>query len=76
MARLGRRFAAGHVVDLSYGRSLYRLKLTEEDRTTQWLRLMGRAELGRRVYLQGDFEYNAGDDLEGPRGLLELGVLF
>ena len=76
MARLGRRFAAGHVIDLSYGRSLYRVKLTEEDRTTQWLRLMGRAELGRRVYLQGDVEYNAGDDLEGPRGLLELGVLF
>ena len=76
MARLGRRFAAGHVIDLSYGRSVYRVKLTEEDRSTQWLRLMGRAELGRRVYLQGDVEYNAGDDLEGPRGLLELGVLF
>jgi hypothetical protein len=76
MARLGRRFAAGHVVDLSYGYSLYRLKLTEQDRTTQWLRLMGRAELVRRVYLQGDFEYNAGDDLKGPRALLELGMLF
>jgi hypothetical protein len=76
MARLGRRFAAGHMLDLSYGRSVYRVKLTEEDRTTQWLRLMGRGELGRRVYLQGDFEYNKGDDLKGPRALLEVGVRF
>jgi hypothetical protein len=76
MARLGRRFAAGHTLDLSFGRSLYRLKLTEQDRSTQWLRLSGRGELGRRVYLQGDFEYDSGDDLQGPRGFLELGVLF
>ncbi len=76
MARLGRRFAAGRMLDLSFGRSLYRLKLTVQDRTTQWLRLMGRGELGRRVYLQGDFEYDTGDDLKGPRGFLELGVLF
>ena len=76
MARLGRRFAAGHLLDLSYGRSVYRVKLTEEDRTRQWLRLMGRGELGRRVYLQGDFEYNTGDDLKGPRALLEVGVRF
>jgi hypothetical protein len=76
MARLGRRFAAGHAIDLSYGWSLYRVTLTEEDRTNQWLRLMGRAELGRRVYLQGDVEYDSGDDRDGLRGLLELGILF
>jgi hypothetical protein len=75
-ARVGHRFPGGHVIDLSIGRSLYRLKLTEEDRTTQWLRLMGRAELGYRVYMQGDLEYDAGDDLKGPRGFLELGILF
>ena len=76
MARVGRRFEGGHMLDLSLGHSLYRMKLTEQDRTTQWLRLMGRAELGHRVYLQGDFEYDAGDDLKGPRGFLELGMLF
>jgi hypothetical protein len=76
MARLGRRFAGGHMLDLSYGRSVYRVKLTEEDRTTQWVRLMGRGELGRRVYLQGDFEYDTGDDLKGPRAFLEVGVRF
>jgi hypothetical protein len=75
-ARVGRRFAGGHVLDLSFGRSLYRVKLTEEDRSTQWLRLLGRAELGHRVYCQGDFEYDRGDDLKGPRGFLEVGILF
>jgi hypothetical protein len=76
MARVGRRFAAGHMVDLSFGRSLYRVLLTEQDRSTQWLRLTGRGELGRRVYVQGDFEYDDGDDLRGPRAFLELGILF
>jgi len=64
------------VLDLSFGRSLYRVKLTDEDRSTQWLRLLGRAELGHRVYCQGDFEYDRGDDLKGPRGFLEVGILF
>ena len=76
LARLGRRFTGGHMLDLSYGRSVYRLKSTNEDRTTQFFRLMGRGELVRRVYIQGDFEYDTGDDLKGPRGFLELGVLF
>ena len=76
MARVGRRFDGGHMLDLSLGRSVYRVKQTEQDRTTQWLRLMGRGELGHRVYLQGDFEYDSGDDLKGPRAFLELGILF
>jgi hypothetical protein len=76
IARVGRRFDGGHMLDLSLGGSVYRMKLTEQNRSTQWLRLMGRAELGHRVYLQGDFEYDTGDDLEGPRGFLELGILF
>jgi len=76
MARLGRRLAGGHVFDLSYGRSFYSVKLTQENRTTQWVRLLGRGELGHRVYVQGDFEYDSGDDLKGPRGSLELGMLF
>jgi hypothetical protein len=75
-ARLGRRLAGGHFLELSYGRSFYRVKQTGEDRSTQWLRLVGRGELGHRVYVQGDFEYDSGDDLKGPRGSLELGMLF
>jgi hypothetical protein len=76
IARVGRRFDSGHMLDLSLGRSVYRVQLTEEDRTTQWFRVTGRGELGHRVYLQGDFEYDSGDDLKGPRAFLELGILF
>ena len=73
---LGLRFDSGHMLNVSYGYSLYRVTLTDEDRTTQWLRFMGRLELGRRFYVLGDVEYDAGDDLQGPRGFLELGVIF
>jgi hypothetical protein len=75
-AHLGISFEAGHTLDFSYGYSLYNVTATQEDRTTQWLRFMGRAELGRRFYVLGDFEYDAGDDLQGPRGFLEGGVIF
>jgi hypothetical protein len=75
-ARVGRRFRAGHLLDLSYGRSLYRVKANEEERTTQWLRFTGRLELGRHAFVTGDFEYDKGDDLEGPRGYFEAGWVF
>jgi hypothetical protein len=75
-ARFGRHFAAGHMLDLSYGRSLYRVEQNQQDRTTQWFRLVGRAELPWRLFVLGDFEHDMGDDLQGPRGLFELGVLF
>jgi hypothetical protein len=74
--RLGWRARAGHLVDLSYGYSRYRVRDLEQDRRTQWLRLVGRAELVRRLYLSGDFEYDTGDDLKGPRFFLEVGVFF
>jgi hypothetical protein len=75
-AHIGRRFGAGHFLDLSYGRSLYRVKESSQDRVTQWSRFLARVELGRRFYLLGDAEYDTGDDFKGPRGLLELGVIF
>ncbi|MFN8091779.1 MAG: hypothetical protein U0599_06055 [Vicinamibacteria bacterium] len=76
IARVGRSLDGGHVVDLSIGGSLYRMKAVEETRRTQWVRLTGRAELPRRVYLQGDLEYDQGDDLKGPRAFVEVGIRF
>jgi hypothetical protein len=74
--RVGRSFRAGHLLELAYGYSLYRVDATGQDRTTQWLRLNGRVELTRKVYVTGDLEYDRGDDLKGPRGFLELGYQF
>ena len=75
-ANFGWYLGGGHMLDLSYGHSLYRVLQTEENRTTRWLRFLGRVQLNRRFYVLGDLEYDAGDDLEGPRMFLELGVLF
>jgi hypothetical protein len=75
-AHLGGRFGGGHYLDLSYGRSLYQVTLSGEERVTQWLRLTGRAELGRRLYLVGDLERLTGDELDGFRAFAEIGVVF
>ncbi len=74
--RIGRRFGPGHSLDLSYGQSLYRVSETGESRQARWLRLLGRASLGRRLYVLSDLEYDAGDDLEGLRLFVELGAAF
>ena len=75
-ARAGWRAVAGHTLDLSYGYSRYRVEQTQQDRAQQWLRLVGRVQIGRRFFVLGDLEYDKGDDLKGPRAFVELGVLF
>jgi hypothetical protein len=75
-ARAGWRAAAGHTLDVLYGYSRYRVEQTEETRGQQWLRLIGRGQLGRHFYVLGDLEFDAGDDLEGPRLFIEAGVIF
>ena len=73
---LGKRFGHASQVDLAYGRSLYLFRSTSQQRNTQWVRLQGRADVYRGLYLLVDVEYDSGDDLQGPRGFLELGHLF
>ena len=41
-AQAGKRFRQGHQLDLCYGRSLYRVKATEQQRETEYLRFSGR----------------------------------
>ena len=75
-AHAGWRAAAGHTADASYGYSRYRVEQTMQDRTQQWLRLVGRGQLTRRLHLLVDLELDNGDDLDGPRAFLELGFVF
>jgi hypothetical protein len=75
-AQLDRPFGSGHSLDASFGRSTYRVKATGDDRVTQWLRLFARFQLPRGLYVVGDVEYDRGDDLRGPRALVELGCQF
>jgi hypothetical protein len=74
-ARLGHTFR-GAQMDLSYGASYYSFRSTTDTRLNQWARLSGRFDLPRRVYLQTDFEYDRGDDVKGPRAVLEIGYRF
>jgi len=76
MARAGWRARAGHTLDLSYGYSRYKVEQTQENRTQQWLRLMGRGQLPYGLFVLGDLELDSGDDLDGPRAFLELGIVF
>lgn len=75
-ARLGRRFGPRLDSDLAYGASAYQVKSTDERRFTQWIRAVGRGNLGRGVLVTADLEYRQGDDLKGPRAFLELGWRF
>jgi hypothetical protein len=75
-ARAGWRAAAGHTLDLSYGYSRYNVEQTQESRTQQWLRFMGRGQLPYGLFVLGDLELDSGDDLDGPRVFVELGIIF
>jgi hypothetical protein len=74
-AHVGRALR-GAQMDLSYGVSYYSFKTTTDTRLNQWARLSGRLDLSRRVFLQVDAEYDHGDDVKGPRGLIEIGYRF
>lgn len=74
-ATTGRLFGRGHYLDVGYGHSLYHV-VTGERRAAQWLRLSGRLQMPGGLYCVGDFQYDKGDDLDGPRGLLEFGYQF
>jgi hypothetical protein len=76
IARTGRRFGHGHSIDLSGGGSFYRMRATDATRRTEWGRLSLRGELGHGLYLMSDGEYDFGDDLSGPRLMIELGWRF
>ena len=68
--------AAGHSARISYGRSQRNVALAGERRATRWLRFFGYLSLRRGVFVSADGELASGDDLQGPRGLLEVGYRF
>jgi hypothetical protein len=74
-AHMGRTLHTAQI-DLSYGASYYSFKTTSDTRLNQWGRLSGRFDLPHRVYLQTDAEYDTGDDVKGPRAVIEVGYRF
>ena len=76
--RAAKRFRGGHRLSFSMGGRLSQdTHFGEfEDRQTYWARVGGWIELPKGFYAYGDYEYNAGDDLEGPRLLGGFGWRF
>ncbi len=68
--RLGKRFGAGHEVDLSLGGSLYEAPLDE--RSFAWGRASLWIELPADLFARGEIEVLAGEDLDGQR--LNVGI--
>ncbi len=68
--RVGKRFAAGHEIDVSIGGSLYTAPLDE--RTLAWGRASLWVELPADLFARGELEILAGEDLDGRR--LNVGI--
>lgn len=77
--RASRRIRDVHFVDLTLGGRLSRTReetspLGTEELVTHWLRLGGWAELPGAFFLRGEAEWTGGDELEGQRFSLGLGI--
>ncbi|HEX4954156.1 MAG TPA: hypothetical protein VF017_12260 [Thermoanaerobaculia bacterium] len=71
--RFQKYFKSGHDLELNLGRATTTIGLTGEERQSQWIRLSGTAQLGRRFFLLGEIESTQGDDAAGERLFLQLG---
>ncbi len=71
--RVQKYFKSGHDLEITIGTSTTEIAATREQRKNQWARLSGTLQLGRRLYLLGEFEKATGDDLAGDRLFLQLG---
>lgn len=64
-------------LDGAWGRSAYTFAAaTQPQRTNQWFRLSALTVLPRGLWLNGDLQYDHGDDSRGPRGGFEVGYRF
>lgn len=70
-------FAGGHDFGIALGASEATLSDFDLDpRSNQWLRLSGTAQLPYRLWVYGEYELQAGDDVEGDRAAVEVGYRF
>ena len=69
-------FAGGHDVGLVLGASESTVGSMAETRENQWIRLTGTARLPRGFFIVWEVEQSEGDDFEGLRTVLQLGIRF
>jgi hypothetical protein len=73
---ISKQFPNGHYLSITAGQNNYNLKVYDENRTSSWVRLNAQIQLIGRTYFSGYGGYDWGNDIEGYRGLLELGYRF
>jgi hypothetical protein len=74
--RVQKFFTAGHDLEITVGSSTTTILLTGDERRNEWIRLSGTAQMGRHLFLLGEYEVSTGDDFQGKRLFVELGYRF
>ena len=74
-ARLGRSTQKLNT-DMTVGLSIYTLKGASDRRQNKWFRLSAYRMFGHGLWLNGDLQYDRGDDVKGLRGTFEFGYRF
>jgi hypothetical protein len=73
---IGKNFNRGHVVDLAYGQYRYTLEIDGSTRLSHWLRSTWQVVLPWHLFLNGQYEYDWGDDRQGHLISTELSYHF
>jgi len=73
---LGQSFPQGHLLNIIYGSYIYTLDADQTIHRNHWLRSVVQIELPLRLYLNGQYEYDWGDDRKGQVIMTELGYRF
>ena len=75
--RSAKSLSGGHEIYLHLGTRFEESRGERDDETSDaWGRLGAWVELPARFFARGEFEYTAGDSLEGTRFILGLGYRF
>jgi len=74
--RTGKRFRAGHEIDLTLGERLSTDLLFDEDLSTGWFRLGGWIELPKNLFANLGYEVTAGDEVDDQLVSAGLGYRF
>jgi hypothetical protein len=71
-----RQFSNGNYISLTGGRNTFQLKLDNQHRLDQWIRINGYLQLFAKTYLSGYYGYEWGENLKTHKLLAEIGYRF
>jgi hypothetical protein len=75
-ARLGKYFAGGSSLSVTYGNYYYKFSSTDTKVNNRWLRFNGQFQVYRRFFLSAEYEAGLSGDTEGDKFFGEIGYRF